>query len=329
MPAGLAKYSPPRYVKQFSDLLGVTISTSNATVVSSIDLTSPFGCPALKLVITFSTTAGRVEITPPATNIPSFAGHLGYTVWIDDPTKVGQASVFIGTGSFALYQQSNYPIFSAGDVTAGPRAVYAGPLRQSNITDGGFVFGTSSLVAHKLRFSSSNPIVDTATVWVKDCFIVYPQRPTVVFSFDDGYASWVSTVLPALSGIGVKGTFGINSANIDAGGGITTADVQAIIAAGHHLSSHNVNNNKMQVLFGQGNGESNGTGTPQLATSYVADYHTARAVIESAGANPQDFCYHPWMTQVSRRFSMPESKWRAARRLMKRKPMGCRNTGQP
>lgn len=303
------EFVQPRIVKQFSDLLDVSIATSNASVTSSIDVSSPFGCPALKLVITFSTTAGRVEVTPPALNIPSFSGHLGYTMWIDDATKLGESSVFVGTSGYALYSQAKRTGFNGGSLVAGPSVIYAGPCRQANVNDGGFVFGTSSLIDHKLRLSSSNPIVGTCTIWLKDCFIANPQRPIVVFSCDDGFDSWV-TAASVLAQNGMRGTFGVNSNQIDNGAGITSANLQSLIAGGHQVSSHGVQNYRLQTMYGTGLGKTNGTGTSQTATEYTTDYHTGRKALEALGADPQDFCYHPWVQGGTDQIGT-ESLWNA------------------
>lgn len=301
------EFVQPRIIKQFSDLLDVTIATSNATVAASIDTASPFGCPALKLVITFSTTGGRVEVTPPALNIPSFSGHLGYTMWIDDATKLGQASVFVGTSGYALYSQANRLFFSGGDLTAGPVSVYAGPCRQNNVTDGGFVFGSSSLIDHKLRIASPNPIAGTCTVWVEDCFIAKPQRPVVVFTLDDGFNTWIDAA-SVLTQYGMRATFGINSNQIENGSGISATNLRALIAAGHQVSSHCVQNYRLQTLYGTGNGKQNGTGTSRTATEYTTDYHTGRKALEALGADPQDFMYHPFVQGGSDQIGV-ESLW--------------------
>lgn len=285
-----------RIVKQFSDLFGVTISTSNATVVSSIDPNSPFGCPALKLVCTFTTTGGRVEVTPPALNIPAFNGHVAYSLWIDDATKVGQTGVFIGNAGFAKYQQTNQPVFAGGDLVSGHRVTYGGPIRKNNVTDGGFVFGTDPLQATKLRISAMNPLSGTATVWVRDCFIPAPQKPIVCFTWDDGFDTWVTKVAPILASNGVKATFAINTDQIDKGAtGITSANVQALIAAGHQIACHNVYNYKLQTLYGVGNGENNGSGTSHSAAAYMSDYYTARATLEAVGVDPANLMYHPYV----------------------------------
>lgn len=285
-----------RVIKQFTDLFGVSVSTSNATVVSSIDQSSPFGVPALKLVITFVAAGGRVEVSPPALNIPKFNGHVGYTLWVDDATKVGEYSVFAGNSAYAKYQQAKTIVFNGGDIVAGPRAVFSGPMRRNNIVDGGFVFGTDSLRATKLRISAPDPIGGTCTVWLKDCFIPTPQKPIISFTWDDGFDSWVTKVKPLLDKYNIKGTFAINTDQVDKGvTGITTANVQELIAGGHHIACHNVYNYRLQMLFGTGLGEQNGTGTSQNVSSYVADYHAARVILESLGAPPDGFMYHPWV----------------------------------
>lgn len=298
VPFGRAAIQPRRnrVIKQFSDLLGVTISTSNATVVSTIDPNSPFGCPALKLVCTFSTTGGRVEVTPPATNIPTFNGQVAYSIWVDDVTRVGTVGVFIGDAGFAKYQQANMLLFSAGELVGGHRVVFGGPIRKDNVTDGAFVFGTDSFQATKLRITAANPLGGTATVWVRDCFIPAPQKPIVCFTWDDGFDTWVTKVVPMLSSSSIKATFAINTDQIDKGAtGITSANVQALIAAGHHIAGHNIYNYKLQTLFSHGNGESNGASTSQSVATYMADYHTSRAALEAIGVDPDGLMYHPYV----------------------------------
>lgn len=292
---GLVQGRRNRIIKQFSDLFGVTISTTNATVVSTIDPDSPFGCPALKLVCTFTSTGGRVEVTPPATNIPAFNGHVAYTVWLDDATKFGQAAVFIGNTGYAKYQQASHNIFSGGDLISGHRVIYGGPIRKSNITDGGFVFGTDTFQATKFRVTGFSGAGGPATVWIRDCFIPSPQKPIVCFTWDDGFDTWVTKVSPMLKQAGIKATFGVNTANIDNGSGISSANLQSLISDGHQVTCHNINNYKLQTLFGTGNGENNGSGTSQSVSAYLGDYHTARAVLEAAGVNPSNFMYHPYV----------------------------------
>lgn len=300
--AGIPKFVAPRIVKQFSDLLGVTFSASNATYVSSIDTASPFGCPALKLVITWATTGGRVEVIPPTINIPKFNGHIGYTVWLDDVTKIGRCGVFVGTDTgYTTALQADAILFASGDqAVSGPRIVYAGPVKQTSSqapTINTFTFGSDTAGATKLRIQAGNPLVSggTATVWIKDCFIAKPQRPICCFTFDDGYDAWVPVVLPALAAYGYKATFGIDNEAIDGPGFITSANLDAVAAAGHQMASHNLFNYHLQTLSGQGQGQIDGSGTSQALTAYVADHVAARAIYEARGYDPEGFMYHPWV----------------------------------
>lgn len=293
------QFVQPRIIKQFSDLLGVTFATSNATINSqTIDQNSPFGCPALKLNITWGTTGGRVEVMPPQPSIPNWNGNVGYTYWIDDATKVGAMSVFAGTTSYALYQEYKQTTFAGGDLAAGHRAIVAGAMLagQSNLASDTFTFGSDTLSAHKLRIQASNPIVGTCTIWIKDCFIPAPQRPVVVFSFDDGYDAWHTNLRSQLAVYGFKATFGIASDYLGTvGTRISSAKVQDLIADGHQVASHNQYNYRLRTLAGNLNGEQNGTGTATDVTTYVTDYNAGIAALEALGANSQDMMYHPWV----------------------------------
>ena len=283
-----------RVIQRFTSLHNTTITLSNATAVTTIDPASPFGCPALKVIVTFITAGGRVDIEPAALNIPNWNGNIGFTAWFDDPTRIGQVAVLSGTTGYALYQQASRPVMGGGDLVGGHRVEIGGPIRKNNITDGGFVFGTHSLQATKLRVSAGGAGM-VATFWVKDCFIAQPMRPIVSFTFDDGFDNWVTQVMPIMDKHGVKATFSINSAAIDAGGYITSANLATLIASGNHIACHNVNNYKLQTLYGAGTGENNGSGTSVDAPGYVSEYYTARAILEARMVDPQDLCFHPWV----------------------------------
>lgn len=300
----LPDYDPPRLIKRFRDLIGVTVTATNATVVSSIDPNSPFGCPALRCEGTWTTTGGRVEITPPAPNIPNFDGHLGYSVWGDDATKIGTAAVFIGTdtGYATAAMQADSKVFVSTDEShSGPRIVYAGPMKLASSATppvNTFTFGTDTLAATKLRVTASNPLVsgEKFLFWVLDCWIAKPQRPICVFSFDDGYDAWTTVVAPALAKYGYKGTFGIDAETIDGAGGITSANLAALIGQGHHFSSHNQFNYRLQILCGNGTGKVNGSNSSAQATSaYATAYADARRTYEALGIDPDDFMFHPWV----------------------------------
>lgn len=290
-------YKPPRILKRFLDLANCTITPTTATVTATIDQNSPFGGPALKLAIT-PTGAGRVDVDLTNLNIPLFNGHIAADVYVEDVTRISQFLVFQSDAAFANYSSWTTIAFSGGDLVAGHRVVWGGPMHGGTKTDGGtgFVSGTTTLDTARLRIMLINNTASSFNVWVRNFFIPARQRPIVCFTWDDAYATWMTRVRPYLNAAGIKATFGIYSAGIDAGGAyVTSADVQTLIADGHQVASHNVNNYRLQTLASHGNGELNGSGTSNPSDTYATEYHTARQVLEALGADYEDFCYHPWV----------------------------------
>lgn len=272
-------------LKRFSDLRNVSFSGAG-TATATIDLNSPFGGPALKLVCT---TTGAVDVDLTNVSIQAFDDHVAATWYIDDATGVASFSTIYGTTSFAHYQQYNQAVFSGGDLVAGPRVVIGGPLYTA--ANNTFVHGTDTMQAVRLRITLMK--VGT-TVWIKDVFIPARQRPVVCFTWDDGEHPWASVVSPLLVAAGIKGTFSVNTASIT--GSFTSADITALKAAGHQVACHNVNNYKLQTLGSNGNGEDNGTGSSVDAAGYATEYYTARnTLLAIAGTAGADMCYHPWV----------------------------------
>jgi peptidoglycan/xylan/chitin deacetylase (PgdA/CDA1 family) len=66
-----------------------------------------------------------------------------------------------------------------------------------------------------------------------------PRHP-VVLSFDDGYASQARVALPALRGEGWPGVLYLQSARVGRRGGLSTAQVRAMIRAGWEIDAHSV-----------------------------------------------------------------------------------------
>lgn len=73
------------------------------------------------------------------------------------------------------------------------------------------------------------------------------SRGALVLTFDDGYTTWpsVQTVLDARN---QRATFNVQTNKIDAGGGVTTAQLAALFAAGHEIGSHTVTHASMATL---------------------------------------------------------------------------------
>lgn len=158
----------------------------------------------------------------------------------------------------------------------------------------GFVPGVSDLKMVRVRVNVSAGA--NTTFWIRDISIPARQRPVVCFTFDDADVSWMTRARPILNAAGVKATFAVYSAGIGLGANyITSADVQTLAADGHQITSHNVNDYRLQTLASNSNGEQNGTGTSNDSVGYITEYHTARQTLEALGVDPEDFCYHAWV----------------------------------
>lgn len=289
----------PRILKKFNDLTNITKTDSTVTSVMSIDQNSPFGGPAMKLVITPGAT-GNVSIDVTGLNIKNFDGHVAATLFVDEPHRISSMQVWMGTATnFATsdYWQTN--IFSGGDQVGGIRVFWGGPLSGATKTSagGGFTMGTSSLVAVRIRATVYAGAA--TTLWFKDVFIPAKQRPIVCFTFDDCDASWYSRIFPMLTSRGIKATFNVEALRLNSGASyITTANMVEMSAAGHQFTSHNQSNYQLQILNSHNTGESNGVSPPsppQDSVLYVADYNTANNTLEAAGIPPEDLCSHAWV----------------------------------
>lgn len=284
----------PRVLKQFNNLNNITFSDSVISSTRVIDQSSPFGRPGLKLTLTSAGSGGYTEVRFAGANIDNFDDHIVWRVWVDNYTRLSQTQLFVGNDSSYTKLQT-YTINSFNNNTAlfsGPRVLIGGPQSTSTIASGGtFVYGTDTFVASKVRFTI--PANVECVIWVDAIEIPARQRPIVCITFDDADDSLYSAAYPVLTENGIKATFGINTTDIDASAAfITTAQVQALSAAGHQVAAHNQTNSKLRTLYSAG--ILNGT-NPIEPDAYLAQYVAACNILEGLGIPYQDFCYHPWV----------------------------------
>ena len=284
-------------IKRFTDLRNVTIT--NGTGMASqatIDMSSPFGSPALKLVMTADNVGIRYcEVRTQGMDVAKFDDHVTSEIWLDDPTKITQITTYLGNLNFAQVNTYVKIVSQGGDKVGARRIIEAGPMLTASSPT--FIFGTSSLQDVKQRFSVLPG--QTTTIWIRSFDIPSRQRPTILFTWDDDYANWLTIVKPYLDKAKIKATFAVNTADISAGTGgthITEAGIKQLNDDGHNITSHNINNYKLQTLNATGNGEDNGTGISQPPAVYVGDNLTAKKVLQSlCGADPTGFIYHAWV----------------------------------
>lgn len=298
--SGTPKFVKGKVLKRFTDLRNVTLSNGTSmTSVATIDQNSPYGGPAMKLVLTAAAGGIRThDVILSNMKIAKFGGrneNIGIEVWIDDPLKITQFTTYIGNANLALYNQYNRTVAQGGDKVGEDRVIEVGSVRTPTVNT--FTFGVDTLEQVKFRTSVTGG--QTVTLWVREIAVSEPQSPIICFTGDDDFSVWIPRCLPHLARNNIKATFGINTADIVANTGgthLTAADVKTIVAAGHQVSSHGVNNYKLRTLEASGNGENNGSGTAQDAVPYTNDIVTAAGTLTSTCEVPSShMCYYPWV----------------------------------
>lgn len=272
----------------------------SASYVATIDQNSPFGRPALKLVITSTVDSDYVNIRFSALDIPLFDDHVAARIFVDDAMAIQSIRFKIGNSGFAHTSEYQETIGDNGIKVAGKRTMYAGPLRTVGLNT--FVFGVDSL--QDVMLTAYLYANRTTTLWIDEVFIPDRQRPILCMTWDDNYSNWLTEVLPLLVKYGHKATFGFNSSNLNADGSSTGAafinavGLQTLYAAGNQVCSHCVNNYKLQTVspnsaFGPDNGTIQANSLSTLL--YAADYLSAanKETKFSMPASQQN--YHPWV----------------------------------
>lgn len=267
--------------KRFSDQVGAAYNNSGTAATVSIDATSPFGRPALKVALVSGTTWAEVQLS--GLGLAAFDDHIIWRVWVEDYTAIQQIAVYSGTTGYGRYSQQNYQ-FSTSNVNRynGEFALTAGPLRQAAV--GTFVHGTDTLNDTKIRITGN---AVAANVWV-DAVVVPARGPGVVLlTYDDGFRSWPNIVLPDLARNGLLASFGFQSNLIGTNDALylNASDIRAIAAAGHEVAPHQVANTRFN----------DGISGTQTAAQYHTDYRTCLAALRGIVGASASCDYHPYV----------------------------------
>lgn len=270
-----------RVLKRMTDTVGVTAANSGTAATVSIDAASPFGGPAYKIAMPAGNTYHEVQLS--SLNIANFDGHVVWSVWVEDYTAITQIQGFAGTSGYSrLYQQTHNVSNSNKNRFNGEHRIVVGALA-AGVTNT-FVGGNDTLADTKLRIF---PGASGANVWVRIAEVPGVGRPTHLITHDDCSVTWISNVLPYLAQNGLKGSFGVNTGDLNGTPSLylTNTQLQQIAAAGHTISPHNITNTAY----------ADGTGGTQTAAQYTADFVTAAAGLGALIGQSLDTTYHPWV----------------------------------
>lgn len=265
-------------LKRLSDQVGVTVSGPGA-VTATIDAASPFGRPALKLS---GFNAGNVEVSLSGLNLAKFDDHIVIPTWISDHTLIPTVTLYAGTTGYGRNYAQIYQIGGSDQNRwSGEHAFAVGPLRSS--AEATFVTGTDTLNEAKIRLVAPNAAL---VVWI-DCFKLVPKtQGVVIWTFDDGFASWKG-IQALLERYGMRGSFGIQSSTIGTNPALwlNPPDVLSLALGGHDVAPHQVANTRYN----------DGTGGTQTAAQYQADFRASKNAIMGWTEGRATAAYTPYV----------------------------------
>ena len=281
-------------LRLITDTAQVTIAPTGGTVTSSIDASSPYGGPALRLEIGAGVT--QVDITIAGMRLPLFRtapGRLSWDWWMTDSRHISQATAFYGTDSLALLTQAVYNVANSGIHIANGQhisTVYPEIASTDTVTNSDTVTTTRLRLTRSASASSGLNIIGSGdapstvptTVWIRGVFLPPARRkPFVILTADDADVRLFTRWRPLLLARGLRCTFGMNSGASDGLGAgapfLTRSQADAIYADGHDIGSHAISNTAFTVAgFNQ----------------YVADVLTTRDLWARYGWTRR-LDYHP------------------------------------
>jgi hypothetical protein len=279
------EWAPPRtrVVKRGTNLNRVVTANSGTAATVTAETTTPFGRPAIQVAIPSGNTWAEVGYND--LNLPAFAGHVAFRVWVEDYTLISDLKTFVGNSGYALNSLfTDFVSTSNTSLMNGERVLYVGPTRVN--AGGTFVWGQTTLQNTKLRIT---PVAAATTnVWVEAIEIPEPAPAMVAFTMDDSSVTWMTRLLPLLRRYGIRATFNVNSGAVDTNPAlfVTSTNLRQLVAEGHQVTCHNVSNLKYTAPPYSGD---------QTLTQYMADYTTARKALEGYGLPAEGFMYHSYV----------------------------------
>jgi hypothetical protein len=266
--------------REFHSMDAVTTANSGTAATVTIDASSPLGVPALKIAAPSGNVWAEVGIS--TLNIPNFAENgdrLVWLIWIEDATKVGKVWSYAGTAGYGRYVQIN-DYYLNDSIEYLHNGVHCIAIHPGNASTNTLQAG-DAITDAKLRFFATTSQAFNA--WVLGVYVPVKSKPFVTLTFDDNSASF-RTFASIMESHGLRGTFGLNNQNIGTNDTlyVNWGDVDALIAAGHQVVSHNIANSKYI--------------TTQTLTQYMVDYRATRNTLIGRGygrAGVQQ--YHPYV----------------------------------
>ena len=228
--------------------IAVSIDSNSGVSVSGTGASSAYVTLNNFNGIQVTTGAGSfAEVSLPTISNTIASGKMVWLVYVSDCTKVSSITPYVGDSGYAnffnasLTISTNPPFERNGYQLITPyfNPSVADSARYSWAVGGGApVFGTTTFTDSKLRITPTAS--NQAVVTVLGCWIGgVVDKPRIVVTLDDGWATQYTNALPILSKYNIKGSFGIIRNAIGSNGNyMTLANLQTLVAMGHEMVVH-------------------------------------------------------------------------------------------
>lgn len=263
----------------------------NETVPSggglSVDGTVLFlGEPSTKVNIpinlgspTFEVGTSTASFNPGSEAEQAFARTKVFAVKTDGANTITGARLSVGNGTLTVGYQ-----FNRRNLYTDTHDGWTIFVREPGADTVGGSPDLSGNVRTRLTLTASGNIV-AGDVWIGFAGVLEAQPPTVVLTFDDGYAEW-TWLAGELASRGLPASFGIAYGDVDKAGYLTASEVQAI---GNHASG----------LFEITNHAEGNDSLADLGLStYIGEVEACRTYIEGLGLPSYPARLHAWVEGV-------------------------------
>ena len=228
-----------------SPLSSTTGWTVNASPAGSAVTPTTLANGMAGLLYTLTAGAGTTYITNTAALAVNYAPDTVLGIWIEvsDPGRIPGLSILLSNdASFTNYRTVGIG-GSGGSVFGSNYGASAGLYFIPFRCDAGAATGApaASGTYTYIRIRVNNPYKNQGgTIKVAGLCVAPAGRPKIALTFDDGYASQYLSAFRMLSKYGIPATLAVTSSLVNGNGYCTTAQLQAMYAAGWDMVCHAV-----------------------------------------------------------------------------------------
>jgi hypothetical protein len=240
----LTEQTPPRFreLRSGRSVVGWSLANNGgATGVITLQQTSPFGEPAIRIEIPNDT--GSVDVIADDLGLNNFTAGTGNLIWhvyVDDELSVKQWQVHAGNDTSLTRNITNtYNLSNDNRNRANGHHIQS--LNIDNAT-ANTLLTTDQVNRFRLRFFGQ-PGGGGATryVWIRGVYLPEDVTPWMVVTVDDSDLSMWTRFHPELRNRGLFGTFAIDWDNVGTNPALFVSQSQLgeLYAYGHDIASHN------------------------------------------------------------------------------------------